>query len=105
MYHLKNALERQIGKESDMSEIREDFRGRIGARYSGLHPVVRNPCPLKKHKKLREKAGLRHLDKPKNIINCRKIAVPSLAPIPREDAEKWIAEYNESHVIRPQRGR
>ncbi len=86
---FEKRIRTQIGKESDMSGI--TFEGGLG--QDALDCIV-GDLFLEKDKKLREKLT-RHLDKPKsNELPESSGAITGTYT--REDAEKWIAEYNEA---------
>ena len=86
---FEKRIRTQIGKESDLSEI--TFEGELG--QDTLDCIV-GDLPVEADKKLREKLT-RHLDKPKsNKLPENSSAITGTYT--REDAEKWIAEYNEA---------
>ena len=86
---FEKRIRTQIGKESDLSEI--TFEGELG--QDTLDCIV-GDLPVEADKKLREKLT-RHLDKPKSN-KLPKNSGAITGTYTREDAEKWIAEYNEA---------
>ena len=86
---FEKRIRTQTGQESDLSRI--TFEGGLG--QDALDCIVGDPFS-EEDKKLREKLT-RHLDKPKsNKLPKNSDAIPGTYT--REDAEKWIAEYNEA---------
>ena len=86
---FEKRIRTQIGKESDLSGI--TFEGGLG--QDTLDCIV-GDLPVEADKKLREKLT-RHLDKPKSN-KLPKNSGAITGTYTREDAEKWIAEYNEA---------
>ena len=86
---FEKRIRTQIGKERDLSGI--TFEG--GLRQDALDCIVGDPF-LEEDKKLREKLT-RHLDKPKSN-KLPKNSGAITGTYTEEEAEKWIAEYNEA---------
>ncbi len=86
---FEKRIRTQTGKESDLSGI--TFEGGLG--QDTLDCIV-GDLPVEADKKLREKLT-RHLDKPKSN-KLPKNSGAITGTYTREDAEKWIAEYNEA---------
>lgn len=86
---FEKRIRTQIGKESDLSEI--TFEGELGP--DTLDCIV-GDLLAEEDKKLREKLA-RHLDKPKSN-KLPKNSGAITGTYTREDAEKWIAEYEKA---------
>ena len=89
---FEKRIRTQTGKESDLSGI--TFEGGLG--QNTLDCIVEDYQGLltEETRKLREKLT-RHLDKPKSN-KLPKNSGAITGTYTREDAEKWIAEYNEA---------
>ena len=94
---FEKRIRTQTGKESDLSGI--TFEGGLG--QDTLDCIVEDYQGLltEETRKLREKLT-RHLDKPKSN-KLPKNSGAITGTYTREDAEKWIAEYNEAMPFVP----
>ncbi len=87
---FEKRIRTQTGKESDLSGI--TFEGALG--QGTLDCIVGEYLIIEETKKLREKLT-RHLDKPKSN-KLPKNSGAITGTYTTEDAEEWIAEYNEA---------